>query len=150
MPKKRKRISLTHASPNAGEPSVGVAGPTESSLSGQIYTLKALALKNGFCQFEEWLKGIKDREIKQRIQSRLDRIERGNMGDCGPVGEGVSEFRLMFGAGYRIYYACIEKTLVVLLVGGDKSTQSKDITLARELWKDHKDDSQRYERDVRR
>jgi len=129
---------------------VGAVGPKESPASGQIYTLKALALENGFCQFEEWLRGIKDRETKQRIQSRLDRIERGNLGDCGPVGEGVSEFRLMFGAGYRIYYACIEKTLVVLLVGGDKSTQSKDVTLARELWKDYKDDSQRYERDVRR
>lgn len=150
MPKKRKRSSPTHEAPTAGEPRAGIAEPTGISPSGQIYTLKALALENGFCQFEEWLKGIKDRETKQRIQSRLDRIERGNLGDSGAVGEGVSEFRLMFGAGYRIYYACIDKTLVVLLVGGDKSTQSKDITLARDLWKDHKNDAQRYERDVRR
>lgn len=72
------------------------------------------------------------------------------MGDCSPVGEGVFEFRLMFGAGHRIYYALQGTTLIVLLVGGDKSTQEKDIALAHRLWKDNKDNAQRYERDVRR
>lgn len=95
------------------------------------------------------MKSIRDTETKQRIQSRLDRIERGNLGDCAPVGEGVFEFRFMFGTGYRIYYAVAGMTLIVLLAGGDKSTQSKDIALAQEFWKDNKDDAERYERNVR-
>lgn len=140
MPKKVKRRSSADEAPDAE------AGAT----AGQVFTLRALVLENDSCPIEDWLKGIKDTQTKQRIQARLDRIERGNLGDCRPVGEGVSEFRLDFGAGFRIYFAQTAGTLMVLLVGGDKSTQTQDIALARQLWKDHKDETQRYERDVRR
>lgn len=140
MPKKVKRKSSAGGAQSA---EVNVA-------AGQLYTLKGLVLENGSCPIEDWIKGIRDTQTKQRIQSRLDRIERGNMGDCRPVGEGVFEFRMDFGAGYRIYYALTGTTLIVLLVGGDKSTQDRDIALAQRLWKDSRDDTQRYERDVRR
>lgn len=87
--------------------------------------------------FDAWLTGLTDRTGKFRIQARIDRAEMGNFGDCEPVGEGVSEMRIHFGPGYRVYFAQRGMELVILLAGGDKSTQSKDIKtalkLAREL-----------------
>jgi putative addiction module killer protein len=140
MPKKGKK-----------KPSANEAPTIEAGIAaGQVFTLKVLVLENGFCPIEDWIKGIRDTQTRQRIQIRLDRIERGNLGDYRSVGEGVSEFRLDFGAGYRIYYAQTATTLIVLLGGGDKSTQDKDIALAQRLWRDYKNDTQRYERDVRR
>ena len=118
--------------------------------AGQQYVLKALVLENGACPIEDWLNSIKDTQTKQRVQSRLDRVERGNLGDCKPVGQGIFEIRLDFGAGYRIYYAVAGTTLIVLLAGGDKSSQDKDIVTAQALWKDNRDDTQRYKRTVRR
>lgn len=118
--------------------------------AGQQYILKALVLENGSCPIEDWLKSVKDMQTKQRVQNRLDRVERGNLGDCEPVGQGIFELRMDFGAGYRIYYAVAGITLIVLLVGGDKSTQDKDILTAQTLWKDNRDDAQRYKRTVRR
>ena len=71
--------------------------------AGPRYVLKALVLENDTCPSEDWLNSIKDTQTKQRVQSRLDRVERGNLGDCKPVGQGIFEIRLDFGAGYRIY-----------------------------------------------
>jgi putative addiction module killer protein len=68
-----------------------------------------------------------------RIQARIDRAEDGNFGDSAPVGEGVSEMRIHFGPGYRVYFAQRGLEVVILLAGGDKSTQSKDIKKALEL-----------------
>ena len=118
--------------------------------AGQKYVLKALVLGNDACPIEDWLGSIQDVQTKQRVQSRLDRVERGNLGDCKPVGQGIFELRMDFGAGYRIYYAVTGTTLIVLLVGGDKSTQDKDILAAQQLWKDNRDDTQRYKRTLRR
>jgi putative addiction module killer protein len=87
--------------------------------------------------FDEWFVGLADRSGKFRVQARIDRAELGNFGDCGPVGEGVSEMRIHFGPGYRVYFVQRGIELVILLAGGDKSTQSSDIKtalkLAREL-----------------
>lgn len=83
--------------------------------------------------FADWFEGLRDRVTRVRIQARIDRMERGNFGDMAPVGEGVSEARLHFGAGYRLYFVQHGQTLVVLLAGGDKSTQANDIRLALEL-----------------
>lgn len=69
----------------------------------------------------------------RRIHARIDRAEDGNFGDCGPVGEGVSEMRIHYGPGYRVYFAQRGMELVILLAGGGKSTQSKDIKTALEL-----------------
>lgn len=112
--------------------------------AGQLFTLKALVLKNGTSPIEDWIKGTRDAQTRQRIQARLDRIERGNMGEYQSVGEGVSEFKMDFGAGHRIYFGRTGATLIVLLVGGNKSTQDSDIKTAKQLWKDYRDDSERH------
>lgn len=87
--------------------------------------------------FHAWFLGLKDRAARARIQARIDRAEDGNFGDSAPVGEGVSEMRIHYGPGYRVYFKRQGMELVILLAGGDKSTQAKDIktalALAREL-----------------
>lgn len=87
--------------------------------------------------FSNWFVGLKDVKGRFRIQARIDRAEMGNLGDCEPIGEGVSEMRIHFGPGYRVYLMQRGGEIIVLLAGGDKSTQAKDIQtalkLAREL-----------------
>ena len=83
--------------------------------------------------FDDWLDGLKDRAAKARIQARIDRAEDGNFGDCRPVGEGVSEMRIHVGAGYRVYFKQIGMEIFLLLAGGDKATQQRDIEIALEL-----------------
>ena len=87
--------------------------------------------------FDDWFSSLKDRQARARIQARIDRAEQGNFGDCAPVGEGISEMRIHAGPGYRVYFAQRGMELVILLAGGDKSTQSRDINaalaMAREL-----------------
>jgi putative addiction module killer protein len=89
--------------------------------------------------FTKWFDGLKDRRAKARIQARIDRVETGNFGDVAPVGEGVSELRIFYGPGYRVY--CIQRgsVVVILLSGGDKSTQSLDIASAKEIAKQIED-----------
>lgn len=88
-------------------------------------------------EFEGWLTALKDAKGKARIFARLRSAILGNFGDCQPVGEGVSEMRIHAGPGYRVYFVRQGATVYVLLAGGDKSTQKKDIAralrLAREL-----------------
>ena len=81
--------------------------------------------------FDHWLFRLKDRQAKRRIQMRIDRMEEGNFGDVQPVGEGISELRIHCGAGYRVYFIQRDKRIVILLCGGDKSTQQKDIIKAK-------------------
>jgi putative addiction module killer protein len=87
--------------------------------------------------FVQWFAGLRDRQARSRIQARIDRAALGNTGDAEPVGEGVSEMRIHCGPGYRVYFTARGHSLIVLLAGGDKRTQSQDIEtalkLAREL-----------------
>lgn len=83
--------------------------------------------------FDKWFDELRDRIAKARIQARIDRAEDGNFGDCSPVGEGVSEMRIHVGAGYRVYYTQVGMEIFLLLAGGDKSTQQRDIETALEL-----------------
>ena len=85
--------------------------------------------------FAHWLSSLKDRAGRVRILSRLDRIAMGNFGDVKPLGEGVSEIRIDTGPGYRLYFVRQKNTVILLLCGGDKSTQDRDISRAKELAK---------------
>lgn len=86
--------------------------------------------------FDRWLKGLKDSKGRTKIQARIDRLANGNPGDAGPIGEGLSELRIDFGPGYRVYYARAGKTLYMLLCGGDKGSQDADIKNAHTMWKE--------------
>jgi putative addiction module killer protein len=83
--------------------------------------------------FRKWRLALKDDRARAAIASRLDRLAYGHAGDAAPVGEGVSELRIHYGPGYRIYFQNRGKTVVVLLCGGDKGSQAKDIKLAKRL-----------------
>jgi putative addiction module killer protein len=91
--------------------------------------------------FRDWLKGLRDRQAVARINTRIIRLRLDNPGDVAPVGDGVSELRLMFGPGYRVYFAMKGQELILLLAGGDKSTQASDIETAKQLWRDWKDEN---------
>ncbi len=83
--------------------------------------------------FTNWFNSLRDRRAKARIQARIDRLEVGHFGDVAPVGEGVSELRIFYGPGYRVYFVRQSSVVVILLSGGDKSTQNSDIVKAKEL-----------------
>ncbi|MDO5654339.1 MAG: type II toxin-antitoxin system RelE/ParE family toxin [Brachymonas sp.] len=83
--------------------------------------------------FERWLVSLKDVRAIRRIQARIDRLAIGNPGDVKPVGEGISELRINHGPGYRVYYLRRGSLLIVLLCGGDKSTQDADIREAKSI-----------------
>jgi putative addiction module killer protein len=92
-------------------------------------------------EFSLWLSELRDLEARMRILLRIDRLELGNPGDVAPVGDGVSEMRIHYGPGYRVYFARRGNALVLLLCGGDKSSQSKDIAAAKKLAREWKDKS---------
>lgn len=84
-------------------------------------------------EFNEWLLGLKDKAGRARIITRIRSAEYGNFGDCEPVGEGVFEMRIHTGPGYRLYFTRRERITYLLLLGGDKSSQRRDISRAQEL-----------------
>jgi putative addiction module killer protein len=83
--------------------------------------------------YAQWFDGLRDRQARARIDVRIRRLSLGNPGDVRPVGEGVSELRIAYGPGYRVYFVQRGQSLVVLLAGGDKRTQDRDIATALEL-----------------
>ena len=88
--------------------------------------------------FEAWLRSLRDTRARQRIRTRIARVRLGNFGDSRTVGDGVVELRLDYGPGYRVYFGRDGDELVILLAGGDKSTQERDIEAARAYWADYK------------
>ena len=84
--------------------------------------------------FSKWFNNLKDRRARARIQARInDRVEMGNFGDVAPVGEGVSELRIFYGPGYRVYFVQKGSIVVILLSGGDKTSQQSDIVKAKKI-----------------
>lgn len=84
--------------------------------------------------FTEWLDKVRDKVAQARIRVRLRQVQSGNFGDCEPVGEGVIELRIHVGAGYRVYCGRHGQSVILLLCGGNKSSQATDIKHAKELW----------------
>ena len=84
-------------------------------------------------EFSEWLNNLRDKTTRIRLSRRLEKAQKGNLGDVEPVGNGVYEMGEFFGAGWRMYYVISGKTLIIMLGGGDKSSQSKDVKNAIEL-----------------
>ena len=93
---------------------------------------------NGKFPFDDWLAQLRDPRSRAKVQVRIDRLEEGNFGDFKPVGEGVLELRIDFGPGYRVYCAKFDTSIVLLLCGGDKSTQTKNIKTAISYWQEYK------------
>ncbi len=92
---------------------------------------------SGKSPFASWLENLGDREARATIRKRLNRIRLGNLGDSKALGGGLHELRIDFGPGYRVYYGLDGETVVVLLCGGDKRSQTRDITTAKQYWKDY-------------
>jgi putative addiction module killer protein len=90
-------------------------------------------------EFDKWLKKLNDRKAKAKILLRLQRVEAGNLGDVSSVGEGIEEFRIHYGPGYRIYFRRQGEKIILLLMGGDKSSQESDIKKAKALWNQYKE-----------
>jgi putative addiction module killer protein len=86
--------------------------------------------------YSRWFKSLRDRQARARIDIRVRRLSVGNPGDVKPVGQGVSELRIDYGSGYRVYFIRRGETLIILLAGGDKKTQERDIKIALNLAKD--------------
>jgi putative addiction module killer protein len=84
-------------------------------------------------RYSKWFKSLHDRQARARINTRIRRLSMGNLGDVKPVGEGLSELRINYGPGYRVYFIQRGQTLVILLAGGEKNTQTRDIKIALEL-----------------
>jgi len=91
-------------------------------------------------QFSQWLLKLKDIKGKVAVLRRVERVKEGNFGDHKSLGSNISELRVSVGAGYRVYYTKKEDKIIILLVGGDKSTQSKDIEKAKKLCKELEDE----------
>lgn len=85
-------------------------------------------------EYQQWFAGLRDSKVRKLVTNRLFRLQAGHFGDCKPVGNGVHEMRFFYGAGYRIYYAREGECLIVLLVGGDKSSQQHNIEKAKKIW----------------
>ena len=101
-------------------------------------TVFKLTLDTGLVPFDEWYNSLVDKRMRAAVIGRMARVRAGNFGDHRPVGEGVQELRIDLGPGLRIYYAEHGREILVLIGGGDKSTQQKDISKAISLWKQWK------------
>ncbi len=106
-------------------------------MESQPREIERYVTSEGKVPFTEWLEAVRDRTTRAKIKFRLDRVEEGNLGDYRSVGDGVFEFKINYGPGYRIYFGQVGFSLILLLCGGDKSTQQKDIKKAKEYWRDY-------------
>lgn len=108
-------------------------------MPGTPFTLEYYLDDNGEAPFIRWLEGLRDRAARARIAVRLDRIRLGNFGQVKALGDGVCELKIDYGPGYRVYYAMRGQAVVLLLIGGDKATQARDIRMAKTYWQQDKE-----------
>jgi putative addiction module killer protein len=101
------------------------------------WEIRLYQTRTGAVPFSVWFDSLQDIRTQQRIDARLARLRLGNLGDVKRVGEGIHELRLDFGPGYRIYFGQQGRTVIILLYGGDKSTQQRDIRKAKLFWADY-------------
>ena len=101
-------------------------------------SIRMYQTKSGDRPFGKWIKSLKDLRGRRAIEARIDRLAEGNFGDHKSIGDGVTEIRIHYGPGYRIYIALQGDSVLVLLVGGDKGTQNDDIIRAKTYWNDYK------------
>jgi putative addiction module killer protein len=101
---------------------------------------------DGKCPFQNWLNGLGDIRGRATIRARLERVRLGNLGDCKSIGGGIFELRVQYGSGYRVYFGQDSLKLVVLLCGGDKGSQGRDIIKAKVLWKEYRNASKKLSR----
>lgn len=100
------------------------------------YEVEIFRTRTDECPFEDWLDSL-DRVTRARILARVARMKHGQFGDCKAIGSSLYELRLFFGPGYRVYFGEHRGRTILILAGGDKSTQSKDIKKAKDYWKTH-------------
>jgi putative addiction module killer protein len=103
-----------------------------------VYEILHYTDRSGQDKYQVWLDSLRDRQAKMRIVQRVNRLEAGNFGDCKPCRDGVWELRIDYGPGYRVYYALVDKTVVLLLAGGDKRRQEDDITRSAQCLDDYR------------
>jgi putative addiction module killer protein len=103
----------------------------------EAYQVKYYKLESGKEPFKAWLYDLRDHVAIAKIRIRIGRVRLGNFGNYKPLGNGVLELKIDHGAGYRLYYAISGKAIVLLLIGGDKSTQERDIETAKRYWQDY-------------
>ncbi len=131
----RKKQPKSTALSGSADTCVGNIEPPEP-----VVTVLVLQEADGTEPFIKWLNALRDREARQRVLARIAVVRRGLLGLMRAVGEGVSELKIDYGAGYRLYFGRKGNTLVVLIIGGDKDTQATDILHAQTLWKRYKDE----------
>ena len=102
------------------------------------WEVREYAAEDGRHPFTTWVQSLPDTRMRARVAARINRLRLGNFGDAKPVGDGVMELRIHAGAGVRVYFGRIGKRVVLILAGGDKSTQRRDIERAREYWQDYR------------
>jgi putative addiction module killer protein len=107
-------------------------------VSAQPRQIEIYVNRDDRAPFEAWLRKLKDRDVRARIQARIARLRLGNLGDCKSAGGGVYELRVDYGPGYRVYFAQVGGTIILLLCAGDKRTQQADIKKAKLYLEDFK------------
>ncbi len=106
-------------------------------MEAQPQEIRRYIRSDGSIPFAEWFLSLRDRRVRAKINERLRRVSLGNLGDYRSVGDGIFELRIDYGSGYRIYFARVKLTTILLLCGRDKSTQKQDIRKAKEYWRDY-------------
>ena len=108
--------------------------------------IQSYITEDGKNPFVDWLDSLRDIKAIARIDKRIKRVSLGNLGDCKSIGGGIYELRIDYGPGYRVYFGQLGLTIILLLLGGDKTTQEQDINKAQQYWKDHENRQNSSER----